>query len=724
MGERKLGWLGLVVVLYGTLLGPNEVAAGVEDIAVVQVIEEDVLVRGRTAYYTYRLQINNPDVPLTDVTGVVSSTDRSIRVTKRNLNFGDAATNILVSSTDTFTIRVSSRISPNLSLLNYVFSGEELIVNDDTTPPTISAQLSTQANQNGWHNAPVKVSFICADDVSIASCSDDVLIDSDGANQVIIGTAVDTSGNSSQAQVTINLDTQAPNIVANLAPSTDTPPSDNSSLLQKVRLNTLSEPSAEIAVSEVEQGQVTFLTDYASDANGQGQVANINLELGDNEFEITATDIADNQDELALTLERLQCQANISSKPFYIESFPLTNSDLSELDPTNAAFSGAYHQFRADAGDAILVVPGFINDDVLLDWVFVDGGEASVQVLINDGSSVFSAASLFTSGFMTPTTAILANLVDSEALDLAIGHSDGSVAIYAGLGDGSFASQATEVFFQASAIVEITLGDFNQDGFSDLLVLDDSNLNLYTRNDNSSIQSVITNGEFSNGLSGWMANATGHNASGQKSQEAGRVTRSANGAQLFENESFLVSLYQKFTPSADYSQLQFTLSSILLEQSEGAIPDVLEVSLLDANNQSLVDTVNASASSFLNIAADGSVNVANGVNYNNGQVSVDISGVQGEAILYFDLIGQPPGGGATYVVSAVDAGDTMIVDNSYLSSVINNGLSNAGGTVFCDAISSAPPILVANSNNTEVLIFQADNNGSFILTETLAQGGQ
>jgi len=81
----------------------------------------------------------------------------------------------------------------------------------DTTPPTITASLDPTANANGWHNSDATVSFTCSDaDSDIASCSAPVIVGNEGANQAIIGTAVDAAGNTSSTSISVSLDETTP----------------------------------------------------------------------------------------------------------------------------------------------------------------------------------------------------------------------------------------------------------------------------------------------------------------------------------------------------------------------------------------------------------------------------------------------------------------------------------------------------------------------------------
>ena len=81
----------------------------------------------------------------------------------------------------------------------------------DMVPPTILA-TTTPPLHDGWMTTPVIVSFTCADDVEIASCSGPMTLTQDGYGQQITGTAVDRAGNSAAATVVVNLDLRPPSL--------------------------------------------------------------------------------------------------------------------------------------------------------------------------------------------------------------------------------------------------------------------------------------------------------------------------------------------------------------------------------------------------------------------------------------------------------------------------------------------------------------------------------
>ncbi len=89
----------------------------------------------------------------------------------------------------------------------------------DKTSPTITATQSPMASGSGWNNTPVTVTFPCSDSLSGTTCPPPQTVSTDGTHQVISGTAVDVAGNSSTAQVTLNIQQTPPSILQFTAPT-------------------------------------------------------------------------------------------------------------------------------------------------------------------------------------------------------------------------------------------------------------------------------------------------------------------------------------------------------------------------------------------------------------------------------------------------------------------------------------------------------------------------
>ena len=92
-------------------------------------------------------------------------------------------------------------------------------VNIDKTAPVIAAVASPGPNGNGWNNTNVTVSFNASDALSgIATTSPPVTLTSEGAGQLVAGTAVDRAGNTAAASVSVNIDLTAPEVFIQFDP--------------------------------------------------------------------------------------------------------------------------------------------------------------------------------------------------------------------------------------------------------------------------------------------------------------------------------------------------------------------------------------------------------------------------------------------------------------------------------------------------------------------------
>jgi hypothetical protein len=117
-----------------------------------------------------------------------------------------------VSVTTSNSIAVQLRSAPGSSL---VIS----IIGIDNDPPVIVASASPSPNAAGWNNTSVVVTFSCSDKTSgVASCPSPVTVSTEGANQVISGTAADRAGNTASTSITLNIEKTPPSITASATP--------------------------------------------------------------------------------------------------------------------------------------------------------------------------------------------------------------------------------------------------------------------------------------------------------------------------------------------------------------------------------------------------------------------------------------------------------------------------------------------------------------------------
>ena len=93
-------------------------------------------------------------------------------------------------------------------------SAESVVVMIDRGAPIIDASRSPAANEHGWNNTDVTVSFDCSDVLSgIDSCPSDATLTNEGAGQSVTGTATDVAGNESSEIVDgINIDKTSPTV--------------------------------------------------------------------------------------------------------------------------------------------------------------------------------------------------------------------------------------------------------------------------------------------------------------------------------------------------------------------------------------------------------------------------------------------------------------------------------------------------------------------------------
>jgi len=80
------------------------------------------------------------------------------------------------------------------------------VIGIDSDLPTISAAVDPAPAPDGSHSSDVTVSFTCSDETSgIATCPAPVVVTTEGANQVVSGTAVDRAGHEAAVSVVLNI---------------------------------------------------------------------------------------------------------------------------------------------------------------------------------------------------------------------------------------------------------------------------------------------------------------------------------------------------------------------------------------------------------------------------------------------------------------------------------------------------------------------------------------
>jgi hypothetical protein len=197
-------------------------------------------------------------------------------------------------------------------------------LNIDKTAPKVSAVPSPGPNAAGWNNSNVTVSFTCTDTLSgIASCPSSTTVSTEGASQVVSGTAQDRAGNTASTSLTVKLDKTPPAISI-------TSPNNGSSFV------TASQTISGIVADTLSGIASVTCNGAPGTLNGATFSCGINLSAGTNLIAAVATDAAGNTSTSNLTLTyALVLQVTIKSPASlaYLNITPTTvNGTVS--DPT------------------------------------------------------------------------------------------------------------------------------------------------------------------------------------------------------------------------------------------------------------------------------------------------------------------------------------------------------------------------------------------------------
>ncbi|HET8601893.1 MAG TPA: PxKF domain-containing protein [Segeticoccus sp.] len=142
----------------------------------------------------------------------------SVESTHYTVDGGDEQTGTSLTLADEGTHHVSYWSVDNAG---NVEDAKAVTIQIDKTAPTISHELDPRANDAGWNNSEVTVTFTCEDqaDLSgVASCTAPVKVTDEGRNQSVHAEATDNAGNSSTYEAIVNIDKTPPTIEATRSP--------------------------------------------------------------------------------------------------------------------------------------------------------------------------------------------------------------------------------------------------------------------------------------------------------------------------------------------------------------------------------------------------------------------------------------------------------------------------------------------------------------------------
>lgn len=384
-----------------------------------------------------------------------------------------------------------------------------------------------------------------------------------------------------------------------------------------------------------------------------------------------------------------------------------------------------------DGGPAGLAI-GLIDNDVVPDVVLLDTLANRIFVWHGRGDGSFSTAGSFASGGNDPISVAIGDVVGDAQRDLIVGHRDGRITFLEGTALGSFIAQPSVSVAHAEPIRDLAIADIDGDGDQDVAVSAGTDAFVLLRDPHPLPTSPIVNGDFARGLTGWTVETIGNPTQGQSVQGQPASVRSLGGmAQLSEDDSLLTSLSQSFIIPPSPQTISLDVQALGLEYTAGAIPDAFEVSLLGIDQQSLVATHLPTATSFFNAVGSSSgtsqFTLAAGVSFDGRKIELDISHlVPGTAArLFIDLVGQPPGGGATATIDNVMMWPSTIFSHSFtrvpLSGPFNFGNSIEVGDVNGDYRSD---IVITDRGANQIVVFNGASDGSFARStiDTLALG--
>ncbi|MBY5164014.1 PxKF domain-containing protein [Salsipaludibacter albus] len=161
-------------------------------------------------------------------------------------------------------------------------SSTSVTISRDATAPTISATVDPAANDDGWNNEAVTVTFACDDALSgIVSCTDPVVLATEGVDQSATGTAVDAAGNTAEVTVDdVDIDLTAPTITGTASPAPNANGWNNTPV------------TVAFTCADALSGIRTCGPDVVLDTEGADQsVTGTAVDLADNTAEFTVDDI-------------------------------------------------------------------------------------------------------------------------------------------------------------------------------------------------------------------------------------------------------------------------------------------------------------------------------------------------------------------------------------------------------------------------------------------------
>jgi len=191
-----------------------------------------------------------------------------------NFNQNVAEVDVPITLLGTNTIDVQVRGAPG-GILTVEIVGVE-------NGPVITATVSPSPNAAGWNNTNVTVTFTCSDATStVTSCPAPQTVSTEGAGQIISGTATDAAGNSASTSVTLKIDKTPPAISASVSPAPNAAGWNNSNVIVSF---TCSDSLSGVAgcplpVAVTTEGANQVISGATTDVAGNSATTSVTVEL-------------------------------------------------------------------------------------------------------------------------------------------------------------------------------------------------------------------------------------------------------------------------------------------------------------------------------------------------------------------------------------------------------------------------------------------------------------
>jgi hypothetical protein len=160
----------------------------------------------------------------------------------------------------------------------------DITLNIDRTVPAIISTVTPQANDAGWHNSDVTLSYECSDELSgVLSCQQTNTITTESATQTFTGSVTDNADNSTEISNTLNIDKTAPQITTSLEPLPNAAGWHKSSVIVKFHcsdeLSGIASCPEPVTLSLEGEGQQVSGTTYDVAGNSASTTVSVNIDL-------------------------------------------------------------------------------------------------------------------------------------------------------------------------------------------------------------------------------------------------------------------------------------------------------------------------------------------------------------------------------------------------------------------------------------------------------------